>query len=232
MIAQSQKSELLMPAGSLEKLKYAFHYGADAVYAGVPIFSLRARENDFNKQQIKEAIEYSHSLGKKIYLTMNIFAHNSKVDRFLDSFCEMAALGPDAFIMSDVGLINKAMKLRPNMPIHLSTQANVTNWTAVEYWRDLGVRRVILSRELSLKEIALMSQKVPDIELESFVHGAICIAYSGRCLISNYINHRDANQGTCTNSCRWDYSLAVDKGSLVEAEKERPNGKKEYVQLG
>ncbi len=210
--------ELLMPAGDFQKMRFAFHYGADAVYAGVPIFSLRARENSFKKDTIKEAIEYAHARGKKVYLTMNIYAHNSKIDRFLDSFCEMADLNPDGFIMTDPGLIGKAMKARPEAIIHLSTQANATNWATVEFWRDLGVKRVILPRELSVKEIAVIRDKVSDIELECFVHGALCIAYSGRCLISNYLNHRDANQGTCTNSCRWEYKIAVDKGSLVEAD--------------
>ncbi len=210
--------ELLMPAGNFEKLKFAFAYGADAVYAGVPVFSLRARENGFNKETIRQAIEYSHKLEKQIYLTMNIYAHNIKIERFLDSFCEMSDLGPDAFIMTDPGLINKALKLRPDSVIHLSTQANATNWATIEFWRDIGVKRIILPRELSIQEMATITEKVPGIELEAFVHGAICIAYSGRCLISNYINHRDANQGTCTNSCRWEYSLSVDKGSLRASE--------------
>jgi len=211
-----------MPAGNFEKMRFAFAYGADAVYAGVPVFSLRARENDFNKGTIAEAIRYAHDLGKQIYLTMNIYAHNIKIPRFLDAFCEMADLAPDGFIMADPGLINRALKLRPGSVIHLSTQANATNWATVEFWRDIGVKRVILPRELSIEEMTVIAEKVPGIELEAFVHGAICIAYSGRCLISNYLNHRDANQGTCTNSCRWEYSLAVDKGSLLEAETELP----------
>ena len=207
-----------MPAGNFEKLRFAFAYGADAVYAGVPVFSLRARENDFTRDTLAEAISYSHDLGKRIYLTMNIYAHNIKVDRFLDAFCDLYDLAPDGFIMTDAGLIHKALKLRPEAVIHLSTQANASNWTTVEFWRDIGVRRIIVPRELSLTEISTIHEKVPDIELEAFVHGAICIAYSGRCLISNYLNHRDANQGTCTNSCRWEYALAVEKGSLLETE--------------
>lgn len=209
-------SELLMPAGDFEKLKYAFAYGADAVYAGVPIYSLRARENGFNSETLKRAIDYTHNLGKRIYLTMNIYAHNSKVQRFLDSFCEMADYTPDGFIMTDAGLIAQALKLRPNTVIHLSTQANVTNWASAAFWRDQGVRRIILSRELAIKEIAKIHELVPDVELEAFVHGAVCIAYSGRCLISNYLNYRDANQGTCTNSCRWKYKLHVERGSLAQ----------------
>lgn len=223
--------ELLMPAGDFEKMQFAFAYGADAVYAGVPIFSLRARENAFNKQNLAEAIKYAHDRGKKLYLTMNIYAHNSKVQRFLDSFLEMSELKPDAFIMTDAGLIKECLKLRPETVVHLSTQANVTNWMTAAFWRDCGVRRIILSRELSLTEIAEIHEKVPEIELEAFVQGAICIAYSGRCLISNYLSHRDANQGACANSCRWQYKIAVDEGSLKEYE-ERNVKESEYRPLG
>ena len=222
MAEPMKELELLMPAGDPEKLKYAYAYGADAVYAGVPLFSLRARENGFNAGNIGEAIRYARQLGKRIYLTMNIYAHNSRVDRFLDSFCELQDLQPDGFIISDVGLIHKALKLRPDAVIHLSTQANATNWTAVEFWRDIGVKRVVLSRELSIKEIAEIHQRVPEMELEAFVHGSVCIAYSGRCLISNYLNHRDANEGTCTNSCRWEYSLGVKQAGLKLYEESLP----------
>ncbi len=213
--------ELLMPAGSFEKMKVAFTYGADAVYAGVPIFSLRARENDFSKDELVDTVKYAHERGKKIYFTMNIYAHNSKVERFLESFREFAALKPDAFIMVDPGLINECLKISPDSIIHLSTQANVTNWTAVKFWRDCGIKRVILPRELSIAEIAEIHEKVPNIELEAFVHGAICVAYSGRCLLSNYLTHRDANQGVCANTCRWEYKVAVDSGSLMKYENVR-----------
>ncbi|MFQ5603374.1 MAG: U32 family peptidase C-terminal domain-containing protein [bacterium] len=219
MTVENLPPELLMPAGNFEKLKFAFSYGADAVYAGVPIFSLRARENDFTQDTIQDAIEFTHRLGKRIYLTMNIYAHNLKVDKFLYTFQAMSDLQPDGFIMTDPGLIHQSLKLRPESVIHLSTQANATNWATVAFWRDLGVKRIILPRELSIKEMVTMHEKVPDIELESFVHGSICIAYSGRCLISNYLNHRDANQGTCTNSCRWEYSMALDRQSLLEMER-------------
>jgi U32 family peptidase len=231
MSNQYTAPELLMPAGDIEKLKYAFAYGADAVYAGVPMFSLRARENSFTLDSIAESISYAHSSGKRIYLTMNIYAHNSKINTFLDVFCRLADLGPDGFIMSDVGLIAKTLKLRPGTAIHLSTQANATNWTAVEFYRDLGLRRIILCRELSLKEIAVIHEKVPDIELEAFVHGAICVAYSGRCLISNYLNYRDANQGTCANSCRWQYRLMREKESITEVEQAQISGQTSYVPL-
>ena len=214
----SHVPELLMPAGSPEKLRFALAYGASAVYAGVPIFSLRARENDFKPTDLAQSIDYCHSRGKKIYLTMNIYAHNNRIDRFLEAFLQYYDLSPDGFIMTDIGLISKALKLRPEATIHLSTQANATNWTTVEFFRDLGVKRVILSRELSLEEIGTIRSRVPDIELESFVHGSICIAYSGRCLISNYLNHRDANDGTCTNSCRWQYKLQEQASSIVQVE--------------
>jgi len=213
--------ELLSPAGNMEKLKYALAFGADAVYAGIPRYSLRTRENDFNTGNLPEAIAYTHALGRKIYMTMNIYAHNAKVEGFRKMLDQVAEWQPDGLIMSDPGLIKMVLQNYPELPVHLSTQANVTNWTAVEFWRDLGVQRVILSRELSLKEIATMHEMVPDVELESFVHGAICIAYSGRCLISNYLTHRDANQGTCTNSCRWPYLIKKEKPSLVEWEEQQ-----------
>jgi len=213
------KPELLSPAGNLEKLKYAFAYGADAVYAGVPRFSLRTRENDFREESLIEGIQYAHELGKKVYLTLNIFAHNTKVDGFIRELEKVAEWEPDGLIMADPGLIYQSVKRVPNIPVHLSTQANATNWTTVEFWKNIGVNRVILSRELRLKEIAEINARVPDIDLESFVHGAICIAYSGRCLISNYMNHRDANQGTCTNSCRWEYDIKDQSGSLLDTEK-------------
>ncbi|HDY75332.1 MAG TPA: U32 family peptidase [Candidatus Marinimicrobia bacterium] len=211
--------ELLSPAGNLEKLKYAFAYGADAVYAGVPRFSLRARENDFREDSIIEGIRYAHSLGKKVYLTLNIYAHNTKVDGFIRELEKMAQWEPDGLIMADPGLIHQAIKRIPHIPVHLSTQANATNWTTVDFWKNQDVQRIILSRELRLKEISEIHEKVSNIELESFVHGAICIAYSGRCLISNYMNHRDANQGTCTNSCRWEYGLGQHTESLLSKEK-------------
>lgn len=223
--------ELLSPAGNLEKLKYAFAFGADAVYAGVPRFSLRTRENEFREESLIEGINYTHSLGKKIYLTLNIYAHNVKIDGFLKELEKVVSWNPDGLIMADPGLIYQARKKVGDIPIHLSTQANATNWTAVEFWRDMGVKRIILSRELRLKEIEEIHKRVPDVELESFVHGAICIAYSGRCLITNYMNHRDANQGTCTNSCRWEYKMGDESQTLLEHEaKERSLSGETYVQ--
>lgn len=211
-----KKLELLFPAGNLEKLKYAIAYGADAVYAGVPMFSLRARENQFTWETLAEGVEYCHARGKKIYFTANIYAHNMKIGPFMKAFEKMDALKPDAYIMSDPGLINLVRKNFPNAEIHLSVQANNTNWAQVEFWRDLGVKRIILSRELSLKEVKEIHEQVPDIELEFFVHGAICMAYSGRCLLSNYFSHRDPNQWTCSHSCRWEYKVFKKDASPEE----------------
>ena len=203
----SMMPELLAPAGSPEKMDYAFAYGADAVYAGIPKFSLRARENPFKDATLKAAIDKTHQLGKKIYITANILPPNRKIESFQKSLAYFAEAKPDAFIMADPGMIRFALKEFPEIPVHLSVQSNTINWSSVQFWQDLGVERIILSRELSLMEIEDIHQHVPEMELESFVHGAICIAYSGRCLLSNYFNHRDANQGTCTNSCRWEYDL-------------------------
>ena len=215
-----EKPELLMPAGDFEKMRFAFAYGADAVYAGVPMFSLRARENSFTFEMLRSAVEYAHHLGKKIYLTLNIYPHNRKVEPFLRAFCESAELGADGYILADPGLAQEVLRLRPDSIVHVSTQANVVNWMTARFWRDLGARRIILSRELSIEEIAEIRSRVPGVELEAFVHGAICISYSGRCLISNYLNYRDANQGTCTQSCRWRYSLLEERPSLLEEEAE------------
>jgi len=210
--------EILAPAGDMEKLKTAFAFGADAVYSGVPKFSLRTREAGFSNENLQSAIDFAHSIDKKLYLTLNIYPHNLKVDSFLRELETYAPMGADAFIMADPGMIAMVRKTYPDIPIHLSTQSNTVNWMSVAFWRDLGVKRAILSRELRLDEISEMHEKVPDIELETFVHGAICISYSGRCLISNYLHGRDANQGTCTNSCRWEYKLAYDKGSILDVE--------------
>ena len=223
--------ELLVPAGTFQKMRYGLAYGADAVYAGVPRFSLRARENDFTEARLREAIDYVHGRKKKIYLTMNIYPHNRKIDAFLNTLALVAQMDMDGLIMADPGMIMLAREKYPHIPIHLSTQANTINWPAVRFWQKIGIRRVILSRELSLDEIKEIRQRVPDIELEAFIHGAICIAYSGRCLLSNYFNHRDANQGTCTNACRWEYRLyrensgndqPGDGGEFFIEESERP----------
>ena len=200
--------ELLMPGGSLDKIKYAVAYGADAVYAGVPRYSLRARENEFwDPELVKEAVDYVHGLGKKIYLTCNIYAHNNKINGFMEAMADMVSVKPDAFIMTDPGLIALTKEKFPEAVIHLSTQANNTNWAQVKFWQDYGVKRVILARELNVAEIREIHEKVPGMELEAFVHGSICMAYSGRCLLSNYLSYRDANQGTCSHTCRWGFKV-------------------------
>jgi len=201
------KLELLFPAGNLEKLKYAIAYGADAVYAGVPMFSLRARENQFTWEDLAVWAEYCHARGKKIYFTANIYAHNMKIKPFMAAFAKMEAMKPDAYIMSDPGLIDMVRTEYPNAEIHLSVQANNTNWAQIKFWQKVGIKRVILSRELSLREVQEIHAQCPDIELEFFVHGSICMAYSGRCLLSNYFSYRDPNQGTCSHSCRWEYKV-------------------------
>ncbi len=211
-----KKPELLVPAGTFEKMKFAFAYGADAVYAGIPRFSLRARENDFTLETIEKALHYAHQRGKRVYLTMNIFPHNNKIASFVNTLAHVAQLKPDGLIMADPGMILVAREKHPELPIHLSTQANTINWQSVRFWKQMGIKRIILSRELRLDEIEEIRQRVPDIELETFVHGAICIAYSGRCLLSNYFNHRDANQGTCTNACRWEYKLYSEPAEMEE----------------
>jgi putative protease len=200
------KPELLSPAGYLKTMRYAFAYGADAVYAGQPRYSLRVRNNEFKSlENLGQGINEAHELGKKFYVVSNIAPHNSKIKTFLDDIKPVIALNPDALIMSDPGLIMLVRENWPDMPIHLSVQANAVNFATVQFWKNYGVERVILSRELSLDEIQEIREKVPGMELEVFVHGALCIAYSGRCLLSGYINKRDANQGTCTNACRWKY---------------------------
>lgn len=199
-------TELLSPAGTLKNMRYAFAYGADAVYAGQPRYSLRVRNNDFLEDNLAIGINEAHQLGKKFYLTSNLMPHNSKIKTYLEHMRPVIEMGPDALIMADPGLIMMVRETWPDMPVHLSVQANTVNYAAVKFWQSVGVERIILSRELSLDEIKEIRQECPDMELEVFVHGALCIAYSGRCLLSGYFNHRDPNQGTCTNACRWEYS--------------------------
>jgi putative protease len=204
--------ELLAPAGSLTMLDTAFRFGATAIYAGQPRYSLRVRNNDFGDLDVlAEGIARSHALGHRFYLVSNIFPHGAKLKTYIKDMAPVVALGPDALIMSDPGLMMMVREAWPDVEIHLSVQANTVNSAAVRFWRQAGVRRVILSRELSLDEIAEIRQACPETELEVFVHGALCIAYSGRCLLSGYFNHRDPNQGSCTNSCRWDYKVHAGK---------------------
>lgn len=207
MTLKYAKPELLSPAGTLKNMRYAFAYGADAVYAGQPRYSLRVRNNEFNHANLEIAIKEAHELGKKFYVVVNIAPHNSKLKTFIKDLKVVVDMKPDALIMSDPGLIMLVRENFPEMDIHLSVQANAVNWATVKFWKQMGLTRVILSRELSLEEIEEIRQNVPDIELEIFVHGALCMAYSGRCLLSGYINKRDPNQGTCTNACRWEYKM-------------------------
>ena len=200
--------ELLAPAGTLKNMRYAFAYGADAVYAGQPRYSLRVRNNEFDHDNLAIGIKEAQAQGKRFYVVVNIAPHNAKLRTFLKDLAPVIAMGPDALIMSDPGLIMLVRQHFPHMPIHLSVQANTVNWASVEFWRQQGLSRIILSRELSLEEIEEIRQQVPEMELEIFVHGALCMAYSGRCLLSGYMNKRDANQGSCTNACRWKYDAA------------------------
>ncbi|MES9990805.1 MAG: tRNA 5-hydroxyuridine modification protein YegQ [Candidatus Thiodiazotropha sp.] len=205
-----KRPELLSPAGTLKNAHYALAYGADAVYAGLPRYSLRVRNNDFLEDNLALGIDQAHALGRHFYLACNVMPHNAKLRTFIKDLEPIVDMGPDALIMSDPGLILMVREAWPEMPIHLSVQANTVNAEAVRFWQHQGLSRVILSRELSLQEVEEIRQAVPDMELEVFIHGALCIAYSGRCLLSGYFNHRDANQGTCTNSCRWDYKLSQE----------------------
>ncbi|MFH6955420.1 tRNA 5-hydroxyuridine modification protein YegQ [Pseudoalteromonas sp. XMcav1-K] len=203
--------ELLSPAGSLKNMRYAFAYGSDAVYAGQPRYSLRVRNNEFDLDNLALGINEAHDLGKKLYVVSNIAPHNAKVNTYLRDIEPVIEMGPDALIMSDPGLIMLVREKWPDMPIHLSVQANAVNFATVKFWAQQGVERVILSRELSLEEIGQIRELCPETELEVFVHGALCMAYSGRCLLSGYINKRDPNQGTCTNACRWEYDVKPGK---------------------
>ena len=203
----SHVTELLSPAGSLKNMRYAFAYGADAVYAGQPRYSLRVRNNEFDHDNLAIGIQEAHDLGKKFYVVVNIQPHNSKLKNFIRDLAPVVVMQPDALIMSDPGLIMMVREHFPQMDIHLSVQANAVNWATVKFWKNMGLTRVILSRELSIDEIEEIKNQVPDMEIEVFVHGALCMAYSGRCMLSGYMNKRDANQGACTNACRWEYKV-------------------------
>lgn len=199
--------ELLMPAGNLKKLKTAFHFGADAVYIGGKAFSLRAFADNFSNEEIIEAANYAHALGKKVYVTANIFARNDDLDALKNYFVFLQSAGVDAVLISDVGLVALCKEVAPKLTVHLSTQANTTNLLAVKFWQSMGVKRVVLARELGLEEIKQIHAAVPDMELEAFVHGAMCMSYSGRCLLSTYFSGRSANKGACIQPCRWGYRI-------------------------
>ena len=205
--------ELLAPAGNFSKMKYAIEFGADSVYLGLPDFSLRARINDFTLAKLNEAIKYAHSRGKKVYVTVNIYAHNYHLPKLEQALKQLNKMRPDAVIVSDPGVLALAKKHLKKIDLHLSTQANCTNWQAAKFWHEQGIKRLILARELSLKEIAEIHKKVPKLELECFVHGAMCISYSGRCLLSAYFNQRSANLGDCSHPCRWAYKLYMEEST-------------------
>ena len=203
--------ELLIPAGSLDVLKTAVIYGADAVYLGGEAFGLRAKAKNFTNEEIKEGIAFAHARGVKVYITANILAHNDDLPGVEAYFEEMKDIQPDALIISDPGVFAIAKRILPEMELHISTQANNTNYGTYLFWHELGAKRVVSARELSLKEIKEIREKIPeDMEIESFIHGAMCISYSGRCLLSNYFVGRDANQGACTHPCRWKYSVVEE----------------------
>ncbi|HER25203.1 MAG TPA: U32 family peptidase [Candidatus Atribacteria bacterium] len=203
-----KRPELLAPAGSLEKLKMAIIYGADAVYLGGENFGLRAGAKNFTLKQLSEGIKFAHERGRRIYLTLNIIPHNEDLEGLPEYVSKLRELGLDAVIVSDPGVLKIVKNIIPEMEIHLSTQANSTNYAAVNFWYEQGIRRIILSRELSLSEIKeIIKKSPPDMKIETFIHGAMCISYSGRCLLSNYMINRDANRGDCAHSCRWRYYL-------------------------
>lgn len=202
-----KKPELLAPAGNPSKLKCALYYGADAVYVGGKNFSLRSFADNFDADELKNAVIYAHAQGKKVYVTVNIFAKNADMRALEDYFAYLYLIGVDAVIVSDSGVFYAAKKSAPKLCVHISTQANLTNKYAVKFWREQGAERAILARELSIAEIAEIHDYVPEIELEAFVHGAMCISYSGRCLLSNYLNGRESNRGECVQACRWKYQI-------------------------
>ncbi len=204
-------TELLIPAGSLEVLKVAVLYGADAVYLGGEAFGLRAKAKNFTLEEIREGIDFAHSHGVKVYITANILAHNGDLPGVEAYFSELRELKPDALIISDPGVFAIARRVCPEIDIHISTQANNTNYGTYRFWWELGARRVVSARELSLAEIREIRDRIPEeMEIESFIHGAMCISYSGRCLLSNFLTGRDANQGACPPPCRWKYSLVEE----------------------
>ncbi len=211
-----EKTELLAPAGNLQKLKYALKFGADAVYCGVPDFSLRVRINQFDMRTLRQGIEYAHKLNKKVYVTVNIFAHERHLTKLKKYIEKLKKLGPDALIVSDPGVISLIKKVWPKCEIHLSTQANCTNSEAVKFWYKQGVRRIILAREVTLSELKKIHEAEPKMQLEYFIHGAMCMSYSGRCLLSQFFTGRSANLGDCTQPCRWVFNL--DKNSFLQIE--------------
>ncbi|MDE7296956.1 MAG: U32 family peptidase [Clostridia bacterium] len=211
-----EKPELLAPAGSLNKLKIALYYGADAVYLGGKQFSLRSFADNFTAEELKEGVSYAHAHGKKVYVCANIFAKNTDFAALEDYFAQLQALDVDAVLISDPGVLRVCRKVAPRLPVHISTQANTLNAQSAAFWREAGAERVVLARELSLKEIAEIHAYNPDLELEAFVHGAMCISYSGRCYLSDYLDGRQSNRGACVQACRWKYRIQSDEGKRGE----------------
>ncbi|NMA01344.1 MAG: U32 family peptidase [Clostridia bacterium] len=205
-----KKPELLAPAGNLEKLKFAINYGADAVYLGGKNFGLRAFAGNFEMEDIAQGVKYAHEKGAKVYVTINIFPHNDDLVGLPEYLLELKAIDVDAIICADPGVIKIAQEVVPELPIHISTQANTVNWASAAYWYEQGIERVVTAREISLEDIREIKKRVP-VEIETFIHGAMCISYSGRCLLSNYMADRDANRGECAQACRWNYNLVEEK---------------------
>lgn len=219
----TKKVELLAPAGDLEKLKIAVVYGADAVYFGGELFSLRAAAGNLSVAEIEEGTEFAHKRGKRVYMTINVFAHNQDINMLVSYLESIKHIPIDGFIVSDPGVIYTIKQIMPGAEIHLSTQANTTNYASASFWHSIGVKRIVTARELSFDEIRELRAKTPDtMEIESFVHGAMCISYSGRCLLSNFMTHRDANRGACSHPCRWSYSLVEQKrpGEYIPVEED------------
>ncbi|EKE16497.1 MAG: hypothetical protein ACD_11C00005G0005 [uncultured bacterium] len=210
------KTELLAPAGSPEKLKYALAYGADAVYCGIPETSMRARINEFTEKNLKEAVEYVHKNGKKIFVTINIYAHNYHLAKIEKHLKYLSKIGIDGVVVSDLGVLELVKKYLPKIDIHLSTQANTTNWQAAKFWYDYGVKRIVLAREVTLEDIREIHKKVPKLELEYFVHGAMCMSYSGRCILSKWMSNKSANLGDCSQPCRWAYKKVKNENKNIE----------------
>jgi putative protease len=206
-----QKMELLAPAGNMDKLKMALLYGADAVYLGGKSFGLRAFSDNFSLEEMEEAVRYAHELGKKVHVTVNIFPHNADLNGLPEYLTSLRDIHVDAVLIADPGIFSLARQIVPDLPIHISTQANVTNWASAKFWHDAGAKRVVMAREVSLKDVKAIHDKVP-VELEGFVHGAMCISYSGRCLLSNYFTeNRDSNRGQCVQCCRFKYNVVEEK---------------------
>ena len=203
--------ELLAPAGDIEKLKMAIIYGADAVYLAGESFGLRKASKNFTVEQLKEATDFVHEKGKKIYITMNIIPHNDDLIGLEEYIRVLVDIGVDALIVADAGIYTAVRSVSKDIEVHMSTQASVTNYRTVKFWYDLGIKRIVMARELSLEEINLIHKEVPEVDIEAFVHGAMCISYSGRCLLSNYMCGRDANKGDCAHACRWKYNLVEER---------------------